>query len=114
MTQIVYKLLRQSEWQQAEKSGIFSGSADDLRDGFIHLSAPDQLRATFEKYFADGPEPVLAAFDTNTLGPALKWEFSRGGQLFPHFYGVLHISQALSVFQIRREAGRAIFPPEVP
>jgi uncharacterized protein (DUF952 family) len=114
VTQIVYKLLRQSEWQQADKSGVFSGSADDLRDGFIHLSAPDQLRATFEKYFADGPEPILVGFDATTLGPALKWEFSRGGQQFPHFYGVLDIGQALSVFQIRREAGRAIFPPEVP
>ena len=113
MTQLVYKLFRQSEWQQAQQSGSFSGSADDRRDGFIHLSAPDQVRGTFEKYFADEPEPVLVAFDAVLLGPALKWEISRAGQHFPHFYGVLNMAQALSVFQIRNEAGRAIFPPDI-
>jgi uncharacterized protein (DUF952 family) len=113
VTRIVYKLFRQSEWQQAEQSGLFSGSADDCRDAFIHLSAPDQVRGTFEKYFADEPEPILVAFDAESLGPALKWEISRGGQYFPHFYGVLDISRTLSVFHIRREAGRAIFPPDI-
>jgi uncharacterized protein (DUF952 family) len=113
MTRVIYKLLRKSEWQQSERSGSFSGSADDRRDGFIHLSAPDQLRGTFEKYFADEPEPVLVAFDAERLGPALKWEISRGGEYFPHFYGVLEIAESLSVIHIRREAGRAIFPPDV-
>jgi uncharacterized protein (DUF952 family) len=113
MSKIVYKLFRQSEWQDAQQTGIFSGSADDRRDGFIHLSAPDQLRGTFEKYFAEEPEPVLVAFDAERLGPALKWEISRGGRHFPHFYGVLQINEALSVCRIRREAGRAIFPPEI-
>jgi len=111
--QIVYKLLRKSEWEQSQRSGSFSGSADDRRDGFIHLSAPDQVRGTFNKYFADEPGPVLLAFDAESLGPALKWEISRGGQLFPHFYGVLDMAQSLSVFQIPREAGTAIFPPEI-
>jgi uncharacterized protein (DUF952 family) len=111
---IVYKLFHKSEWQQAEQSGSFSGSADDIRDGFIHLSSPDQVRGTFEKYFGNEPEPVLVAFAAERLGPTLKWEISRGGQYFPHFSGVLEMDQALSVFQIRREAGRAIFPPNVP
>lgn len=113
MTQVVYKLFRKSEWQQAELSGLFSGSPDDRGDGFIHLSAPNQVRGTFEKYFANEPEPVLMAFDAEQLGPALKWEISRDGQHFPHFYGVLKMKEALSVFQIRREAGRAIFPPDI-
>lgn len=113
MAQIVYKLLRKSEWQQAELSGFFSGSPDDRRDGFIHLSAPDQVRGTFEKYFAHEPEPVLVAFDAECLGPTLKWEISRAGQYFPHLYGVLKMKEALSVFQIRREAGRAILPPDI-
>ena len=113
MLQIVYKLLRKSEWQEAERCGIFSGSADDRRDGFIHLSTPDQVRGTFEKYFANEPEPVLVAFDAEHLGPALKWEISRGGQHFPHLYGVLDIAHSLSISQIPREAGRAVFPPEI-
>jgi uncharacterized protein (DUF952 family) len=32
---------------------------------------------------------VLAAVDADALGPALRWEPSRGGALFPHLYGPL-------------------------
>ncbi len=114
MNHTVYKLFRQLEWHAAMRSGIFAGSADDRRDGFIHLSAPDQVRGTFEKYFAAEPETVLVGFAAESLGPALKWEPSRGGVLFPHFYGVLDMSAATATDIIRREQGRPVFPREIP
>ncbi len=115
MTICVYKLFRQSEWQAAASTGFFTGSADDRRDGFIHLSAASQVRGTFEKYFAVEPEPVLARFDADSFGIALKWENSRNGERFPHLYGVLDVSRALSVSQIRRDVcGAPAFPPEIP
>ncbi len=94
-------------------SGTFAGSPDDRRDGFIHLSAANQVRGTFEKYFASGPEPVLVAFDAERFGPALKWEVSRGGELFPHLYGILDISTAIATSHIRREHGVPVFPAEI-
>lgn len=114
MTRLVYKLFRQSEWQEAMRSGIFAGSPDDRRDGFIHLSAAGQVRGTFEKYFAREVEPVLVAFDADRLGSALKWEASRGGVLFPHFYGTLDMSAAIATTQVRREDGVTAFPGEIP
>lgn len=115
MSVCVYKLFRQSEWQEAARTGLFSGSPDDHRDGFIHLSAPTQVRGTFEKYFASEREPVLAGFDADSLGVALKWEISRDGARFPHLYGVLDVSRALSVSRISRDAGGApAFPAEIP
>jgi uncharacterized protein (DUF952 family) len=32
---------------------------------------------------------VVLALESEALGPALKWEPSRGGDLFPHLYGPL-------------------------
>jgi uncharacterized protein (DUF952 family) len=111
----VYKLFRQSEWQEAARTGLFTGSADDRRDGFIHLSALSQVRGTFEKYFSTEREPVLAGFDADSLGVALKWEISRNGERFPHFYGALDVSRALSVSRIGRDpAGAPVFPADVP
>jgi len=89
---LIYKILRAAEWQQAEGGGVFRGSPDDQRDGFIHFSTAEQAAGTYEKYFAGQPGLVLAAVDADVLGAALKWEPSRGGALFPHLYGDLPLS----------------------
>ena len=111
MTEIVYKLFRKLEWREALRDGLFAGSPDDRRDGFIHLSSAGQVRGTFERYFATEPAPVLVGFDIASLGPRLKWEPSRGGELFPHFYGTLDPARAVSVHEISRgEMGNASLP----
>jgi uncharacterized protein (DUF952 family) len=88
---LVYKVLSQSEWFEAERDGIFRGSEVDRRDGFIHLSAADQLEKTVSLWFADRDDLMLAAIEERHLDDALKWEPSRGGDLFPHYYGSLPI-----------------------
>lgn len=93
----VYKILRPSEWEAFDAAGRFDGAPIDLADGYVHLSAADQVRQTLALYFADEPAPVIVACDVERLGAALRWEASRGGALFPHFYGVLeraHVADA--------------------
>lgn len=115
MTQLVYKLFRKSEWREAVNTGKFSGSSDDIRDGFIHLSAGKQASGTFGKYFSGEAEAVLVSFAAERFGPALKWELSRNGESFPHLYGPLDLSRAVSVFDISRDQnGAPVFPPEIP
>jgi uncharacterized protein (DUF952 family) len=115
MRVFIYKLLRSREWEATKKAEEFRGSPDDLRDGFIHLSAAHQVRTTFDKYFSDEYNPILAAVDASRLGDALKWEVSRGGEKFPHLYGMLKRADMRETFEIRRDAsGRPIFPPEIP
>ncbi len=92
----VYKIMTREDWQAALAAGVYTGSADDRRDGFIHFSAADQVAGTAAKYFANMPDLVLIAFDADALGGALKWEPSRGGALFPHLYGPLDPKLALS------------------
>ncbi len=91
----VYKILTQDDWQSACRAGAYGGSRDDLRDGFIHLSAAHQLAATATRHFHGVGDLVLVALDAGRLGKALAWEPSRGGDLFPHFYGPLPVSAAL-------------------
>jgi uncharacterized protein (DUF952 family) len=92
MAEPVYKVLTEAAYERAGRNGHFQGSTDDLRDGFIHLSAAHQLEGTLAKHFAGQSELVLLAVDPDRLGPELKWERSRAGGLFPHLYAPLELA----------------------
>ena len=96
-------------------SGVFEGSPDDLRNGFVHLSGAARLRKTVEKHFSGAAELVLVAIDAAALGPLLRWEVSRGGAKFPHLYGSLPMGAVRGITPLRRESdGIFLFPPEIP
>jgi uncharacterized protein (DUF952 family) len=88
----IYKICEQTAWQAAEQAGFYRGSALDMSDGFIHFSTAAQVAETAAKHFARQTNLMLVAADGGILGPALKWEPSRGGDLFPHLYGALPVS----------------------
>ena len=92
---IVYKVVTADAWASAQAAGLYAGSADDARDGFIHLSAAPQLQGTLAKHFRGQNNLLLVAFRAESLGAALKLEASRGGDLFPHLYAVLPTALAL-------------------
>jgi uncharacterized protein (DUF952 family) len=109
--QLIYKILSAAEWAEAERKGAFAGAGIDLSDGFIHFSTGAQAQETAAKHFAGKSDLVLVAVDADTLGTALRWEVSRGGQLFPHLYGSLPMSAALWVKTLQLGAdGQHIFP----
>ncbi len=85
----IYKLCERAAWQAAERAGIYHGSDVDRRDGFIHFSTAAQLAETAAKHFAGQKDLMLIALDSAGLGPSLKWEPSRCGDLFPHLYAAL-------------------------
>jgi uncharacterized protein (DUF952 family) len=115
MSEIIYKIAREPEWKDAQATGIFMGSADDKRDGFIHLSSAGQVNTTCDIHFNDEDNLFLVSIEVDALGPALKWEPSRRGENFPHLYAPLPLSLVHAVTPIRRGAdGRLIFPPEIP
>ena len=114
MGEIVYKVVRIAEWDRAREAAVYKGSADDERDGFIHLSRAAQLRTTLEKHFIGEDGLLLVSLDAAAFGPELKWEPSRGGENFPHLYGPLKLTLAQSVVPIHRDrAGRPILPSEL-
>ena len=91
----IYKISPRAAWRNAEQAGVFTGAAIDIADGFIHFSAGPQVRETARRHFRGQPDLILAAIEAEALGAALKWEASRGGDLFPHLYGTLPLSVVL-------------------
>lgn len=111
MTQLIYKILSATEWQAAERAGVFKGAGIDLADGYIHFSTAEQAAETAAKHFAGQRDLVLVAVDAETLGAAIKWEPSRGGQLFPHLYGALATKDAAWAKPLPLGAdGKHVFP----
>ena len=94
---LIYKICSASAWREAERQGVYGGSSDDVRDGFIHFSSATQVRDTATRYFAGAEDLMLIAVDADALGDALKWEVSRGGDLFPHLYSDLPLAAVLWV-----------------
>jgi uncharacterized protein (DUF952 family) len=89
MNVLVFKICHADEWRATEAACVYHGSVKDRADGFLHFSAAAQLMETLTRYYADAGDLVLVAVDAAALGGALKYEPSRGGQLFPHLYGSL-------------------------
>jgi uncharacterized protein (DUF952 family) len=107
----IYKICTSAEWREAERTGVYRGSAVDCKDGFIHFSTAEQAAETAAKWFAGQRDLVLVAVDADALGDNLKWEPSRGGALFPHFYGELDVKTVLRVDPLPLdETGRHKFP----
>ena len=89
MSDRIYKIVTAEQWRAALAAGVFAGAPVDLADGFIHFSTAAQVQETARRHFAGQPDLLLVAFDAKALGPALRFEPSRGGDLFPHLHAPL-------------------------
>jgi uncharacterized protein (DUF952 family) len=107
----IYKICSAQLWRDAQRAGQFGGAPLDQRDGFIHFSSAQQVAETAARHFPGATDQVLVAVDGGVLGAALKWEPSRGGDLFPHLYGTLSLDAVLWVKPLPLGAdGRHVFP----
>lgn len=88
----IYKIFRAPEWQALMEAGETDGAPVDLADGYIHFSTAAQVAETAAKHFAGESDLYVVAVPEASLGDALKWEPSRGGQLFPHLYRPLRLA----------------------
>ncbi|MET0364106.1 MAG: DUF952 domain-containing protein [Sphingobium sp.] len=110
-TLFAYKLLDPAAFKAWKESGTYTGSPDDARDGFIHLSTAEQTAETAAKYFSDMDPVVLAMVDLAAVRETVKWEESRGGALFPHVYGAIPYKAVSGHSVLRLDAdGRHVFP----
>ena len=110
----VFKILRDREWREFESEKSYSGSPADVKDGFIHFSTSEQLRGTLEKHFNGEASLVLVSIESDNILDDLKWEPSRGGDLFPHYYGNLSFDQIEDAMMINRDqSGQWIVDTEI-
>ena len=101
---LIYKICPAPLWREAEHEGVFRRAPIDVHDGYIHFSTAAQVAKTAAKHFAGQDDLLLVAVDAEALGPALKWEPSRGGALFPHLYGPLALTAVRWVRPLPRRA----------
>lgn len=92
MGSLIFHMCRREEWAQALVTGSYPGSSQDVADGFIHFSTAEQIVESARRHRAGQSGLVLLAVKPEALGPALKWETSRSGALFPHLYGALLVT----------------------
>lgn len=111
MRDLIYKICTAAQWREAEDKGVFNGAPVDLADGYIHFSTAGQVAETAAKHFAGQGDLLLVAVDAAVLGEALKWEVSRGGELFPHLHAPLDPRSALWARPLPLgDDGRHLFP----
>ncbi len=101
----IFKILRPAEWRAFEAARQFEGSADDLRDGFIHFSTAPQVSGTLSRHFGNETEVVILRVAAAPLGDGLRWEPSRQGALFPHLYRPLRLEEVLESWTVQRGPG---------
>lgn len=110
----IYKIVPAALWAQAETAGRFDGAPVDTADGFIHFSTAAQVRETAARHFAGSADLLLVSVDTAALGAALRFEPSRGGDLFPHLYAPLALAAVTAVRPLPLGPdGEHVFPADV-
>lgn len=110
--QTAYKVLTTEQLTALERDGTFAGAPVDLADGYIHLSTAAQLTETVDKHFAGQDDLTVAAVDlTAYAGETVRWEESRGGQLFPHLYQPLLLETVIAYGPLRRDENGTVKLP---
>lgn len=105
-----YKVLTAAQMKALE-ADAFEGAPVDVADGYIHLSTAAQLTETVNKHFAGQNDLWVAAVDLKALGDSVKWEESRGGELFPHIYGRMPLEVVVAYSPLDRDDDGAVKLP---
>lgn len=110
---VVFKICPRADWVRARALGLLAPSPDDARDGYVHLSRRSQLGGTLERHFRGRDDLVLLAVRIDRLPErAMRWETSRGGELFPHLYDTLGVASVERVFDLPLDASGLHVLPE--
>ena len=95
----VYKICTKSEWKEIKSKGQLTGSKKDLEDGYIHFSGDDQVEGTLKKFYQNQKDLILLKVDTLKLNH-LVWEQTSDGNMFPHLYSSLDVSNVVDEIEI--------------
>ena len=95
----IFKIIDFDEWQKVKQSETYLGSSKDIADGYIHFSGEDQVKGTLEKYYSKQENLVLLKVETLKLDH-LIWEQASDGNMFPHLYSSLDLSNVVDEFEI--------------
>lgn len=95
----IFKITTADLWLKAQNEGVLPPSPVDVADGYMHFSTREQLGETLRLHFEGQARLVVLAVPVSAIDKDLRWEPSRGGQLFPHLYAPLEISAIARVHE---------------
>ncbi|MCP4799648.1 MAG: DUF952 domain-containing protein, partial [bacterium] len=98
LDQPLFHLALSQDWQAAQDSGSYQVSTRGFtlsQVGFIHLSWLDQVKATFDRFYADAADVILLTIDPACLTNPLRAEVAANGELFPHLFGPLPVKAVM-------------------
>lgn len=101
------------EWARAQESGE-RRPPSLAEQGFVHLSAPEQVHLPANRLFAGRRDLVLLRLDPDRLGAPVRWEpgvpSDPAAMTFPHLYGPVPTAAVIGVtVYLPDETGA--FPP---
>ncbi len=109
----LYRLCSAQQWRDSQSAGHLLGNADDVRDGFLHLSRGAQVQGTAQKYYMDVTDLTLLHISASAISHILRWETSRQNQLFPHVYGTVPLSAIMCARHVPQQDNQYFFPREI-
>ena len=100
-----------SAWAAALACGSYE-PASLAAEGFVHLSTPEQIFGTAERYYRGVADLVVLYVDPARLTAPLRWDFAPDrGEPFPHLYGPLNTDAVRTVEELTENpAGWALRP----
>ena len=101
---LVNKVCSKDGWDKASLNKFYGGSEIDNKDGFTHLCTKKQLNETVTKHFRGKKNLLVISFSTKKIQDNLKWEVSRNGDLFYHYYGNLEKKFAEKTYNLHLNA----------
>ena len=110
--EFIYKIASRPVFEASAATGRFAGMPIDLKDGYVHFSTAAQLAETLRLHFAGQSDLIVFSVSCFDLGAGLRWEPSRGGQLFPHLYGELPMSAVVDQAVVAVAADGRVQLPE--
>ena len=106
----IYKICTKSDWWEIKKKSEYKGSKKDLEDGYIHFSGEDQVKGTIKKFYQNQKDLILLKVDAFKL-KNLLWEQASDGNMFPHLYSSLDVSNVVDEIEISlRDDGTHVLP----
>ena len=97
--EFIFKIIDKEEWQKAKQAGTYEGSKKDTEDGYIHFSEEEQVEETLLRHYPKKDNLILLKVNAFKL-EHLLWEQASNGDMYPHLYSPLDISNVEEEFEL--------------
>jgi uncharacterized protein (DUF952 family) len=113
MSRLILHITARSEWEAAGAAGRYAAPSL-VTEGFIHLSAPEQVVRVANARYAGASDLMLLCVAADRLEAPLRDEISDAGEeTFPHLYGVLNLDAVVAVVPFAEGVDGFALPAEI-